>query len=258
MRFHWQNLDVDQEERPLSNGWRHGRFWWRLKEQEKNFDQEIAGEWAFFGDLSVSFGVDMEPSEGEWTLHVGFGRVAQFWLHLRGLIPMPPTPGYESRRLGFDLHDGAFFWDIWKDPGSWSRDDGWRKASWSWRDFLQGRPVYRSEVLKVHEHVPVPLPEASYSCRIELRRDTWTRKRAPFGIGNEVRFRADIKPDERADGTPGRIPHPGKWGGEDGLFGLTTPARNLAEAVSATVDSVLQSRARHGGRLTYVPSPVDN
>jgi hypothetical protein len=256
MRFRWQNLDTDQEERPLSNGWRHGRFWWTFG---RNDEREVAGSWSFFNDLSSGVYVEMDPSgDYDWTLHAGVRRLASFWLHLSGLLPTwKPDDTYAGRKLGISAHDGSIFWEVWKDPHSWSREDGWRNSSWSWRDFLQGKPVYESEVLRVHENIPVPMPEASYPCRIEMRRDTWKRKRAPFGIGNRVVFRCDVKPLPQPDGKPGFIPHPGKWGGSDGLFGLTAPARTLAEAVATTVESVLRQRERRGGRLTYVPSPAD-
>lgn len=259
MRFHWQNLDTDQDERPKSNGWRHGRFWWTLRNGEPGKRElMVGGSWNFFSSgLGPSLYVEMDPSgDHEWTAHVGLGRLAQFWVYCNGLVPTWKVDGYASRILGVHFDDGSIRWEVWKDPHSWSREDGWRNSSWSWRDFVQGKPEYASEILHTHEHVPVPMPERSYPCRVVLTRDTWTRKRAPFGIGNMVVYRGEITPDPTPDGKPGCIPHPGKRG-DDGLFGMTTQASNLTEAISAVVRSVLAQRDRYGsGKGLIYASPT--
>jgi hypothetical protein len=232
-----------------------GRIWLNKGRREDDTDRRImsiGGEWAFFWNSHTSVYAEADPSENEWSFHAAVWRLFSVWLHIEARwLPQPETKNFEGRKLGVGFHDGSVFWEIWKDPSSWSKDDRWRNSSLNWMDKLFGKAQYQSTVVETHDHVPIPMPEGVYEASITITEDTWRRPRWFARPLDRSLRRAEIKPLDWPDGTQGHIPHPGKGGGSDGLYSLNTPANNVPNAIAAAVERVLLKRWERGKRLTW-------
>lgn len=223
IRWHSQNL---KEDRP--------RRW---------FNQR---GWVHFGERCFSWQLVL----GAWTCSAEIRRDDE---GVHGILALPPVAfyfGYEGKRyvayrdreLSLSVHGGTIWWNLWTPSMEWdSRTPRWRNGNFNPADFLLGRRQFAKHVLGKHDTF-IPMPEGCYPATVELRRDTWKRRRSPF-TSTMLRANVDI---------PGGIPHDGKgensWDcGEDGLFGMTCPAATVEAAVAACVESVLRDRRRYGG-----------
>lgn len=234
-----------------------GRVWLCRGRREDDRDTKImsvGAEWAFFWKSHTSAYFNAEPSEHEWTFHVAVWRLFSLWLHVEARwLPQPKSDHYEGRQLSINFHDGSIFWEVWKDPHSWSKDDRWRNSSLNWMDKLFGKAQYESTIVETHDHVPIPMPEGVYEASIIITEDTWRRPRWFARPLDRTLRRADIKPLDWPDGTAGHIPHFDKYGNGDGLYSLNTAANNVPTAIAAAVERVLLKRWQRGKRLTWSP-----
>lgn len=253
VRLWSQDLTKDDNDRSVTWGgiWRHGRATLWLDDADSN-GRSLHGEWSFVGDTATGVSVQFDSSDGDWHFHAAAYKVFALFLQVKGILPrIKGIPNYEPRALSVSAHDGSIFWNVWKDPHSWSRADGWRNSSWSWKDWLLGKTsLTRTEIRK--ETVWVPMPEGNYPCEITLEQCEWRRPRGIFGWGERSAIFADVQPLDTPERTPGHIPHPGKYGDDDGLFSLSCEASTIAKAIGKTVESVMRSRERHGG-LNWTP-----
>lgn len=160
------------------------------------------------------------------------------------------TSEYDSVTLfRASIHHRALWWDVFHTEDVWHSDTPrWRHGSFDPIDAIFGSSDYSSTVLSEHE-VDIPLPEGTYTWKVELRRCEWKRPRWPRA---KVRYTYEATPLEGQ-----KIPFPGKgenaWDcGSDALHGAGGPAKTIDEAVTSIVGGVLRSRRRHGSGLTYV------
>jgi hypothetical protein len=161
---------------------------------------------------------------------------------------------FTSRRFGFEIIDGD-----WVRIFIGRRDADWSVKASGWEisvrvlDVLLGRSVFREGPSELHDNVLIPMPERSYPARIRLHEDSWKRPRWPW-----ARYLRRASIDFIEEG--GNVPVPGKgenaWDcGIDGIYGMTCPARDVAAAVGAVVESAYRTRIRHGG-TDWRPAPV--
>lgn len=146
----------------------------------------------------------------------------------------------EGRELALKFHDGSVWWNLWKNPDSWSREDRWRKGSWNLADTFLGRQVYTTRELDTRS-VLVPMPEGTYVGKALLFESCWKRPR--WFASYVTRVTIDL---EKA------IPCQGKgenaWDcGVSGTRGITCMARSIGEGVGVLVGSVLNDRVKYGG-----------
>lgn len=242
-----QDLTVDMDTgHPTCWGgiWRYGRAKWEQGKTTFRF------EWSFFRDSSTGVHVEADPSEAEWSFVVS----ARDLFFLAAAVsdrrlPQPDTGDFSARTLSVSAHGGSIFWEVWKDPHSWSRADGWRNSSFHWVDWILGQPVHESEVVDVVD-AAVPMPEANYPVKVTLTRDSWRRPRG-FRTLTRRRAQIDVKPNTVKMEKAGCIPTP-----KDGIYSLSCDAATVADAVAQTVRRVLSERERRGGSVRWVPSTV--
>jgi hypothetical protein len=232
MRWTWQNLS-EHPDGGHGPGWRHGRAWLYARDAQVAH-AEWSFRWAYLGVEVTRAGQWSDRDDVLLSLHLGclslYLGMSANWLRRR-------RPEGDGRVYGLTY---AFEHDLlhWR----WSANEfgngrrGWRDRSWFLRDVLLGRSKYDTQVYQA-EDVLIPMPEASYPARVELHRATWKRPRWPWP---QVVYRAHVD-------IPGGVPAPSKWGGDDGCYGLTRPAKSVSEAIGAVVEVVERDRRRHGG-----------
>jgi hypothetical protein len=248
MRLHSQNLNEHPGGRkgPMLLA---GRAWLWLREDERGNSPRIGVEWrlARLG-LGARLTIEALHGDDDFTLSLQVPGIA-LYLSPEGVLPRwVPRPRRDAHTIGFSVHDGGVWWDVWQNDVEWrSGTPRWRHGHFNPADWLLGRPVYAKRVLKT-EQAEVPMPEGCYPATVELREDTWKRPRWPWP---RRLLRADIAVEKG-------VPHPGKgenaWDcGEDATYDLTTPAQTVEEAVAKLVQSVLRDRRRYGG-LNWRPA----
>jgi hypothetical protein len=213
-------------------------------------------EWVL-GSKRAGIRLHFAPSDEEaLSGHVAFPPLAFYWgldaPWLRKLISRIAggatdiSEKYGSRELALRFHDWTLWWDLWVDPGGWTnKRPRWRDGNFCLPDFVLGKAKYMSVEIE-NRPIVVPMPEGVYRGVCRLTEDTWKRPR-----WRALRMRrCDIKMQDP-------IPKPGKgensWDcGQDATHGLTAPANNYAEAISAIVGCVMRDREKYGGP-DYVP-----
>lgn len=249
MHWHWQNLN--EKHGVKGSGWVNGRAWLHL-------DRAALGvQWVWSKRLQIGGAITFGGAGAEHDLSIHI-HLAFFSLYLhteRVLSRLWQPKGYDDHEFRLELYtldgDLSLAWAWNADPNSWrSKNPWWRKGMWHPADTLLGRAVYTQGAPEVYR-IEVPMPEANYMGTCTLRNDTWKR---PRWFTRTLR-RADITMDEGA-----QVPFPGKgensWDcGEDGIFGMTCPARDVPEAIASVVESALRSRAKNGGR-DWKPAPT--
>jgi len=146
-----------------------------------------------------------------------------------------------EREFSYKIHGGALWWCLWMNPDEWNHTDPkWRRGNFNPADFFFGRYKYSERILET-VNVLIPMPEKPYPATIEMREDSWKRPRWPF---TRYMKRANID-------VPNGIPHQGKgensWDcGPDATYGMTCPARTIAQAVGTMVESCYRDRLRYG------------
>lgn len=223
MFWHSQNLN-DKAHGKQGTVLRHGRarFEWGWL--------DISWEWCHFMKSSPGFAISKSDGGAlRLTLSILF---AQWFLRIGGLFPTSAC----DREISVRAHDGNVWLRWWGDPDDSSRDHQLVLRISEW---VLGRATYRCEPLGSVETF-IPMREGCYPATIVMERATWTRKR--WFTKTLVRAKVDV---------PKGIPFMGKgensWDqGDDGLFGMTCPAKNVNAAIAKVVESVLESRRRHG------------
>jgi hypothetical protein len=146
-----------------------------------------------------------------------------------------------GRAVGFSVHSGALWWNVWADQMEWRRGDPkWMNGSFNPADFFLGRYRYSKREIERQE-VVIPMPEGAYPATVVIEEAEWRRPRWPFP---RRRMQADVK-------IPGGIPHQGKgenaWDcGDDATFGLGCSARTVPEAIGEVVAVCLKDRRSYG------------
>lgn len=245
----WQNLCEDPKGYARGFPW-NGRAWlhWHGKKQ-----RTFRWEW-HFKSKSCGVGINFDNQENELAWDVCLPPVALYF-GISGILSrdwMHKHWEYEGRQITFRIHDYALWWDIWRDEmAGWDRSvPKWRQGCFHFDEFLLGKTKHSERELSFHD-VLIPMPEGGYPATVRLLEGTWKRSRwFPHRV-----LLADVKMKKH-------IPFPGKgensWDcGEDGLYGLHTQARNVEDAIAATVKSALRSRRRYGsGVMMKYPAPT--
>lgn len=240
--YHWQNLDerphgADREtlteDIPL-----HGRAWLkrdvRLPDGRETLRDVGHVEWSLLKMRHIGASFTLDGSDSDVEMFFGVPGMA-LWLSARAgwvgrVLAATGARSFDNRRFAFSLHDDGVWWEIWRDKwGGWSRDvPRWRQGVFHPLDALLGRMEHSSRLL--HEQtVDVPLPEMTYRAKVTLSEASWKRARWPFARRHVIAH-IDV---------PGGIPtdHKGP------LFGLSTAADSIADAVGKLVSTVLETRA---------------
>lgn len=215
MRYHHQNLSDGKK--PL---WRYGRAWW--------------------GRLHWGWGIG-RPSE---LLLLGF-HLSGFCVYLRSIhfyVDWGERDDRDSGRFEIGWSDGAIYLEH-----PWCRQDGWARSDPWWKhrvrlsvvDWILGRTKMSMDEGDAIATV-VPMPEGQY--RATARPYTVTHKRPRWFTRQWHGWKIDV---------PRGIPYAGKgensWDcGDDGLWGLSTPAASMDEAIGKVVSTVLERRSRYG------------
>lgn len=229
--WHWQNLNEERVTKRKGSGLIHGRAWFYFGRLVFGVSWNL---WTTFCHVYAEAG-----GEGDATFGIALPPVALWFSveHPAFYEVFPNAP----HRVGVSVHHWAIWTDLWQNQHEWSsKRDRWRNFCFHMDDFFLGKQVYSERLLESARTV-VPMPEGSYPATVNMSEATWKR---PRWFAQPV-VRATVTPDKP-------IPYPGKgenaWDcGESGLHELTTPARSVEEAVSATVASVLRSRRKYGG-----------
>ena len=240
--IHWQNLNDE----PIKKYWLHGRAWiWRMSVC-----------WCLPTEhWMISFGVNGGDSNNELTFSIGVGILAlyvsiKFYRFNVGHWSKTLKEKFfihEEREFDLYYYNKAFWLRLWGDPmGGWSRDMSWHLVSHSFHldDFFLGKIEYSEMTLKEGD-IYIPMPEGSYPAK--YKQYIATRKRKRWFKKEIMMVQIDI---------PNGIPHEGKGEnsydcGEDALYGLTTPANKIEDAVGKVVSSVLNDRKRYGGEYIH-------
>lgn len=209
------------------------RWWWHITD---HFGMSIELNWK---SHSWHFDPLKFDTEHGWGFSFAFSPIS-FYFHLE--LPRPFRLS-DDRELGFSIHSGSLWWDLWVDPmGSYPRKHGkWRDSSFSFDNFFLGKSTCSKEVLDERD-VLVPMPEKAYQAHAKLMRYTWKR---PRWFAKSIK-RVEIE-------IPEGIPFEGKgenaWDcGQDATFSMTTGECNsIAEGVGKLVGSCLKERVKNGG-----------
>jgi len=247
MRLHWQNLNEKPtpKGKPTRVGWPYrGRFWlWYKQNSLIEFSWDI---WTKFCGLSLSMSREYENN---LSFHISFPPIS-IWLtfegrRLRRLAELFVTEDYScERKLSVKIHGGSIWWMLWMPTMESKADDpSWRTGNFNPIDFIFGRRKYTDLILDSGS-LTIPMPESNYSGEYKLTESSWVRPRWPWCPLTKRCLYGNIDMKEM-------IPIPGKgenaWDcGQDGLWGLSCPAKNKAELISRIVESVMRDRLRRG------------
>lgn len=235
--FHKQALDPD------GYLWRYGRVWFHL-----GIENDYPGvfiEWCLpsrfchikmcvdLDEGQISFGVAIPPISLWW----GF---TNLWKILNEFGPWEEEGWLSYKRdLAISFHDSVIYWTLWKDAFHWtSKIPRWRQGAFRIVDFFCGQKEHFEKVVRGPEIVSIPMPERTYRCSIEMKKETWKRARLPWTSDRVVRAHVDMHDDP--------IPHPHKNGGEDATYAMMMPAENIPDAIGKLVGFVMSRRERHG------------
>lgn len=247
--IHWHRSNENDLKHPI---W-HGRAWLHTPYGVFRF------EW-LHGKFSARAIIDVDPEEREILLGVALPGFT-YYLGIpvpRNLFARLPMNAYRKERkypnersIGIRVFDGAIWWSIWEDQmESRSNDPKWMRGCWHPLDTILGKTKYASTTLTESE-VMIPMPEGEHTARVTLTQDSWTRPRFPFWpFRKEMqRARVDIP---KGIGIPGKGEN--SWDcGDDAVYGLTTQASSVEEAIGKVVASALRDRIRYGGSHRFTP-----
>ncbi len=230
INMRWQNLKDHK-----TRHWLHGRAWFKIGHIEwvlghASFGTKIA--WPGYDDeaVEIMFGC------GLFALYSSWGRCRQY---------------KAQREIAIDFHNQAMWWNLG------AHEDGeahkWQRGSFHPLRFLFGKQKVAVVWEKTLSDLCVPMPEANYSCTVELKYMQWKRPRLLWSSHRGMY--ADVK-------IPNGVPIPGKgessWDcGEDAIFALHSKARTAEEGIGNVVASALESREKHGGK-NWKPELVES
>lgn len=247
MHWHWQNLN-DRKDGTCGLGVVNGRAWWHFGDTGKRpHGRTIGMQWVFHSALQLGAVVTRGGAyrEHDFALVLHFAWFS-LYLHTERVMPRWWRHDKEDAEYGLTFYgeDWRLSWKWGADPMSWSsRDPKWKNGTRSLKDVFFGPMQYREGFPETHR-IAVPMPEGAYTGTCVMRDDSWKR---PFWFRQIIR-RAHIDMDKGQ-----QVPVPGKgengWDcGEDGIFGMTCPARDVQGAVAHVRASAMRDRERHGGR----------
>jgi hypothetical protein len=258
-RMHSQNLnergyrDENGKYHELPEGpmWRHGRAWFYLEPKDtadfhdgQRRQTEMTLDWMFGSPVrGVSAYFDGVPygDAPRWLLHVTvpwlfslYWSISTPWIRWRA-----SQPGKFGFGMASDSDFLQLFWNFNDEHMDSSRETGWRK-SWFLNDVFFGRTTMHEQVIDTRP-VVVHMPEGGYRATCKLTLSTWTRPRWPGKVWHQ-RKGASLDMDEGQ-----QIPIPGKgensWDcDDDALFGLSTSAETVEEAIAKMRTSALTTR----------------
>lgn len=242
--WHAQNLN-ERERGPDGSILRHGRAWLHWGEA----CWQVGWDW-FTPFRRAGITLDTGGSESDYSLHVGlfFGG---FYFKVQGLRDFGAMQRNWERTTGISLYHDRLTLEWNCDDSSWSSTTGpahgWQK-SWALLDLLLGITRYTKGAAH-HSTTVLSMPEGDYPCTVEMRTDSWSRPRWPF---TKRITRATVEVEQG-------VPVPGKgensWDcGDDAIYSLTAPAKNVRGALRAFQESAMQSRHRYGSGYAYKPS----
>lgn len=147
-----------------------------------------------------------------------------------------------EREVRFAIHDGKIWVTLWSPGDEWTAGD--RNYSFDIEKLVLGETLYSSTetdrgMFRIQIEKDEPMYEGEYRASIS----TWRYARFPFIFMSRPVYKLDIGAG---------IPIPGKgensWDcDEDAIYGISTCAADLYEAVEKLRDSVNESRRRYGG-----------
>lgn len=241
--FHWQNLSDGDIKRP---GWVHGRAWLNIFAGDRR-GPRLNVEWSH-GKAKLDALVNLDRDDRELMFHIAVPG-ASYYLTFEGLpralfdalpFDMRRTEyGYmgSHRSVGLRVFDSAVWFSLWEDMHEWRHNDPW----W-WRgriglddvaNFLFGKEQYSTEVIEERD-VEIPMYEGAAKATAKRTLSKWTRPRWPWAPFSKQRIGVQI---DIPDGI--RTNHKGP------LFGISTPAKTIAEGIGVVVASVVRSRGQY-------------
>lgn len=234
----WHSQVLDKQGRM----WKYGRAWLHWP------GNSIGVCWSLFRER---FGVRLAFSDtGDHAIEVGISLPFLFslWLHIARAKWVKRLPGVKwtgkwgsgEREIYIRFHDSALWWTLWRFTGE-SKSRDWRDSNFHFDDFLLGREKYSESEHTTH-HVLFLVQGTAYPATVELYTSTWKRSRWPWP---KTVNRANVEVETG-------VPVPGKgengWDMEDdAIYGLTTNADTVGEALSAFRESVIRQRSKYGG-----------
>lgn len=245
-RPHWHMHSINHRKDGGRRKWIH-RSWHVYREHDV-----ASAELAVPGGFSLRLVLnDDNPIEG----NIGLGLFTLYW-HLGWWARSLPLCQWMARRYRYDAREievywngeaVALFWSLWMRPHEWRRGEAkWRRGSFHPVDLLFGKQRYHKNILTEATPITITIPgdPAPYPATVALEHPVWTRSRWPWWPLRREHYTADIE-------IPAGIPIPGKgensWDiDDDAVYGMSTPATTIDEAVAAVVASVERDRKRHG------------
>lgn len=234
----WHSQVLDKQGRM----WKYGRAWLHWP------GNSIGVCWSLFRER---FGVRLAFSDtGDHAIEVDISLPFLFslWLHIARAKWVKRLPGVKwtgkwgsgEREIYIRFHDSALWWTLWRFTGE-SKSRDWRDSNFHFDDFLLGREKYSESEHTTH-HVLFLVQGTAYPATVELYTSTWKRSRWPWP---KTVNRANVEVETG-------VPVPGKgengWDMEDdAIYGLTTNADTVGEALSAFRESVIRQRSKYGG-----------
>lgn len=249
--MHWQNLREDPNGNPRGFPW-EGRAWIHIRRPAGKRQPVIHWAWNLWTHhCGIEF--ELDNLENGIQFFVGVPPIS-LWFGIDGILShkwMKKHFGYESREISLRVHDWSIWWNFFTDPDSWSHSTPrWRNGSLNLPDFFLGRTDYKQDPISKHE-VMISLPEGNYPATIRLYEGVWKRPRW---------FARRLRMAEVSMNKPAPVPGKGEnsWDcGDDAIYGLSCEARNVEDAISKYVQSVLNRRRRHGGSVMMkYPTPA--
>lgn len=240
IHWHWCNdskSTKNQKAFPLC-----GRGWLRLFSNQPT----ISLEWNLFNARSPH--IEFSFGGGQVGTFITIPFLLTFVAHLY----LPIFIG-RARVFKVYLFEGMLCWAFNAGPDDWMDSTNKRgiKGRLDITRTLLGKVNYSSEIIET-QNVLIPMPEKSYSAKMELRRDTWKRSR--WFAHRTLRVHYDVNE---------AIPHPGKGEnsydcGDDGIYGGCVPAESIAEAVGKIVTLTYEYRIKRGGYSSIMWQPSEN
>lgn len=175
MHFRWQNLDatfVDRKEVRRGWGWRKGRAWLDLSQEETAYGKRWGFEWEW---LVWTHFLGLEFERDDEGVQLFFAcKLFALWI---GLSRWASYGG--NRTIGWRYHNGAVWWLFWMDDNEWhSTDPKWRRGNFNFMDVLLGKRRYTRGPGAITEHEFQVSPEVEfYRCTVEMYDATWKRPR---------------------------------------------------------------------------------
>lgn len=236
MNIRMQNLRDSDHERQWyyfhRRGWIGWPAWfeWEMAIKKKVFP-DFLGAYIRFG------GMDENRSIG---FNISFLIFHLFWT-LPKALPKRLAKDYEcfeEPRFSVIFHGASIHISFWR-------------KTWVIRldEKLFGRRSVEYLNAVDYKNVEIAMPERVYHANVRISHDTWTYKRWPWWPLKKIIPRSHIDVIEKTG-----IPTPGKGTmsyncGDDGIFGLCCPAKNLDEAVENLRSSVIADRNKYGSGI---------